>query len=235
MVVKNDVLIQVSNVFKEYRRGHEVITVLHDVSLSIRAGELLAIVGPSGSGKTTLTHVIGGLVTPDSGAVIVDGHELKSRSDKALSRYRNTKVGFVFQNFSLIGHYTAMENVAIPLIVAKVVSKERRRLAEQYLTLVGLENRINQRADELSGGERQRVSIARALVNKPEIIIADEPTGSLDSVRGNEIITILEMLSRAHGITVLVVTHDEALALRADRIVRLRDGRIVRGETYAAR
>jgi putative ABC transport system ATP-binding protein len=229
------VLIQVEGVSKTYRRGHEAIAAVEQISLDIYKGELLAIVGPSGSGKTTLTHIIGGLITPDEGSVAIAGRTLKKRSDKDLSEYRNSKVGFVFQNFNLISHYTAIENVAIPLIVAKVAASERRRLTKQYLKLVGLEKRMNQRASELSGGERQRVSIARALVNKPQILITDEPTGSLDSVRGNEVMRILETLSHKQGITVLMVTHDEALAERADRIIHIRDGHIIKEQLRADR
>jgi putative ABC transport system ATP-binding protein len=226
MVVKHEPLIRVEKVAKKFHRGHETIVALDDVSLEVYKGELLAIVGPSGSGKTTLTHIIGGLSSPDSGSVSVAGHELKKQSDKALSRYRNSDVGFIFQSFSLISSYSALENVTIPLVVANIPAKKRRELGEKYLTLVGLEKRMYQRAGELSGGERQRVAIARALVNHPKIIIADEPTGSLDSVRGNEIMSILETLSHKHGISVVMVTHDLALASRADRQIHIRDGRI---------
>lgn len=232
MGIQDKILIQVDGVSKRYSRGQEVITALSELSLNIQKGELLAIVGPSGSGKTTLSHIIGGLITPDSGTVTVAGHRLKMGSDKAISKYRNTQVGFIFQSFSLIPSYTAAENVMIPLIVANVTPRKRRQLANQYLALVGLENRADQRADKLSGGERQRVSIARALVNKPQIIIADEPTGNLDSARGNEIMKILEALSHQQGISVLMVTHDAALAKRADRIVHIRDGVIVK-ESHA--
>lgn len=229
MTTNNDTLIQIDGISKKYHRGHETITAVHDVSLSISKGELLAIVGPSGSGKTTLTHIIGGLTRPSVGTIEVRGRSLRGRSDKALSEYRNAEVGFIFQNFSLLPYYSALENVMIPLIVAKNISpKKRRERATQYLRLVGLEKRMNQRADELSGGERQRVSIARALVNNPSIIIADEPTGSLDSVRGNEIMTILQNLSHKKGITVLMVTHDEVLAARADRIIHIHDGKITK-------
>lgn len=222
-------LIRAKNISKKYRRGYESVTALHDLSLDIKKGELLAIVGPSGSGKTTLTHIIGGLVSSDTGTVIVNGRELKKRNDKTLSMYRNMQVGFIFQNFSLIPYYTAMENVTIPLVIANMSARKRRELAERYLKLVGLEKRMHQRANELSGGERQRVSIARALVNQPQIIIADEPTGSLDSVRGDEIMSLLETLSHEEGITILMVTHDESLAVRADRRIHIRDGRIVKG------
>ncbi len=226
MVVKNEPLIRVDTVAKKFHRGHETIVALDGVSLEVFKGELLAIVGPSGSGKTTLTHILGGLSSPSSGTVTVAGRELRKQSDKALSNYRNSDVGFIFQSFSLIPSYSALENVTIPLVIAKMPAKKRRELAEKYLKLVGLERRIHQKAGELSGGERQRVAIARALVNHPKIIIADEPTGSLDSVRGSEIMSILETLSHKHGISVVMVTHDLTLASRADRQIHLRDGRI---------
>jgi putative ABC transport system ATP-binding protein len=231
----SDILIRITNVSKKYRRGHESVDALHSISLDIYKGELLAIIGPSGSGKTTLTHIVGGLITPDTGTVEVQGKALKGRSDKRLSNFRNSEVGFVFQNFSLIPYYTVLENVTIPLVVAKIAPHERRELAKEYLKLVGLEKKIHQRANELSGGERQRVAIARALVNHPKIIIADEPTGSLDSSRGNEIMAMLETLSHKRGITVLMVTHDPKLAARADRSVHIQDGHIVKEESHAIR
>jgi putative ABC transport system ATP-binding protein len=230
MGMKENTLLRVDAVSKKYRQGHAEIIALHKVSLSLSKGELLAIVGPSGSGKTTLTHIIGGLITPDTGTVSIHDISLRKRSDKQMSRYRNEKIGFVFQNYSLIPHYSAIENVTMPLVVAGVSTRERRARAEKLLRAVGLEKRMNNRASTLSGGERQRVSIARALSHSPEIIIADEPTGSLDSVRGNEIMTILEKLSHTQGIAVLMVTHDTSLARRADRVIHIRDGKIEKEE-----
>jgi len=229
MVVTNP-LIEVRNISKKYKRGHEIITALSNVSLQVHKGELLAIIGPSGSGKSTLTHIIGGLSVPSDGKVYIDGLPLDERSDKLLSQYRNSDVGFIFQNFGLIPYYSAIENVAMPLLLGKIAQKERRERALKFLKLVGLEKRADQHVDQLSGGERQRVAIARALVHSPRIIIADEPTGSLDSKRGSEIMNLLETLSRKHGITVLMVTHDVTLAARADRIIHLRDGKIVQKE-----
>ncbi|HUB93652.1 MAG TPA: ATP-binding cassette domain-containing protein, partial [Verrucomicrobiae bacterium] len=165
---------------------------------------------------------------PDSGHVTVAGTQLSTRSDRTLSRYRNSTVGFVFQNFSLISGYSALENVMIPLMVAGVAPRERRSVASRYLTLLGLSEQTKQSVERLSGGQRQRVSIARALVHHPQILIADEPTGSLDSVRGQEIMQILAMLSHRENITVIIVTHDESLARRTDRIVHIVDGSIAK-------
>lgn len=224
MTRSQGIAIDVRDVVKQYRRGSETVTALSNVSLAIKRGEVVAITGPSGSGKTTLTHIIGGLLTPDKGEVRIDGQPLKKRSDRALSKYRNTQVGFVFQNFSLIPYYTALENVTLPLIVAGASSRERRARAKELLQSLGLEKRLHQRAEKLSGGERQRVSIARALAAEPDIIVADEPTGSLDSTRGHEIMSILRSLNHDHGITVVIVTHDPELAAQADRTIYLQDG-----------
>jgi len=221
--------IEVKNVSKAYRRGQETIAALHDVSFVIRKGEIVAITGPSGSGKTTLVQIVGGLVPPDMGSVMVSGKKLNTKSDKHISHYRNRQVGFVFQNFSLIPRYTAAENVMVPLVVAQVPRRSRRPQAEHVLRAVGLEKRANHPIDKLSGGERQRVAIARALVNSPQIIIADEPTGNLDSANGREIMAILESLAHKFDISVLLVTHDDRLAARADRIIRITDGEMGEG------
>lgn len=227
MVSQKDSVIRVRNVSKKYGSGSSATHALTGVSLDIYRGELLAIIGPSGSGKTTLSYIIGGLITPDSGSVTIEGSELKKRSDRALARYRNKKVGFVFQNFSLIPYYSVIENIIMPLIVEGVGSVERTQRAKRLLQAVGLEKRMHKRADTLSGGEKQRVSIARALVNRPEIIIADEPTGSLDSHRGQEIMAILQKLAHTENVAVLMVTHDLDLAKQADRHVQLHDGKLV--------
>jgi len=223
--------IELHNVAKQYRRGREIVAALSNIDLGIKRGELVAIVGPSGAGKTTLSHIIGGLTTPDAGYVAVNGKQLSRRSDRSLSRYRNTTVGFIFQSFSLISGYSALENVMIPLVIAGMGLSKRRKLATHYLEIVGLGKQIKQPVEQLSGGQRQRVSIARALAHQPQIIIADEPTGSLDSNRGLEIMQILETLSRKEDITVIMVTHDEQLAQRADRIIHIVDGTIAK-ESY---
>lgn len=223
------IAVEVRSVTKRYRRGGETVAALENISLSIKRGELVAITGASGSGKTTLAHIIGGLITPDEGDVLINGAALRKRNDRAMSKYRNEQVGFVFQNFSLIPYYTTVENVSVPMIVAGLHPAERERRAEKLLTAVGLSKKFRQRTDKLSGGERQRVSIARALAMQPKIIIADEPTGSLDSRRGLEIMAILEKLAVEQHITVILITHDPTLAARAHRQIELGDGKIVRG------
>jgi len=229
MGIGEEAIIDISGIAKRYRRGNEAVTALENVSLRIRQSELVAITGASGSGKTTLAHIIGGLMTPDEGSVTVHGANIGAMNDRLLSAYRNRYVGFVFQNFSLIPHYSAIDNVMLPMTVSGVAPGKRREHAERLLKRVGLQGKYTRRADKLSGGERQRVSIARALAMNPRIIIADEPTGSLDSARGKEIMTILELLATKHAITVIVVTHDPLLAARAHRVVTLKDGKIIGG------
>ncbi len=197
---------------------------VQSASFVLGAGELVAIVGPSGSGKTTLSQMLGGLLKPDDGQIVVDGKVVDHMRDKALSRYRNKHVGFIFQNFSLVPGYSALENVCIPLIVAGVAPAERKRRAMRYLQLLGLEKQFKQKVEQLSGGQRQRVAIARALVTEPKLIIADEPTGQLDSARGKEIMQILLRLAHSQQLTVVMVTHDTALAAQADRQLHMRDG-----------
>jgi putative ABC transport system ATP-binding protein len=224
--MRDDFAIWLDGVSKTYKVGRERLHAVDNVSLGVRPGELVAVVGPSGSGKTTLTHIIGGLLKPDKGQVVVNGRAIGSLRDRALSRYRNKQVGFIFQNFSLLPGYSALDNVSVPLIVAGVPPAERRGLAREYLRLVGLEQQAKQRTEQLSGGQRQRVAIARALAMQPGIVIADEPTGSLDSARGHEIMDILQTLA-ARGLTVLFVTHDLDLAARATRQLHMRDGHLI--------
>lgn len=222
------VLIDVHDVRKTYTRGAEAVTALNSVSLQVGRSELVAITGPSGSGKTTLVHVLGGLTKPDSGEVIIAGEHISRYSDARLSRYRNKTVGFVFQNFNLLPYYSALENVMVPLLIAGVTKSKRIDEGLRSLESIGLAHKASARANELSGGERQRVAIARALVTHPRIIIADEPTGSLDSMRAGEIMTIFQSLAHKHNVTIVMVTHDNQLAAKADTIITLRDGTIVR-------
>jgi putative ABC transport system ATP-binding protein len=223
-------LISLENVKREYRMGTETVHAVAGVDLNVADGEFLALVGPSGSGKSTLLHLVGGLDRPSSGKVSVDGQDVGKAGDRELSRYRNKKVGFIFQAFNLHPTFNALENVAIPLIFAGVSKKERLKRAEQALDEVGLSKRLKHLPNQLSGGERQRVSIARALVVNPKLIIADEPTGNLDSKTGNLIMELLGQLNRGKGITMVVATHDAELAWRAGRVIHLRDGVIVSEE-----
>lgn len=218
-------LIELRKVSKDFTSGSTVTKVLNGVTLAIERGEFVAIVGPSGSGKTTLTHIIGGLLQPSSGMVVVEGSPLNQKSDRELSRYRNKQVGFIFQNFSLLPDYSAVENAAVPLVLAGMNRHEREEKVKRYLMAVGLQHHLNHRPHQLSGGQRQRVAIARALAAQPDILIADEPTGSLDSQRGEEIAGILHTLNRKHGATILLVTHNSELAKRADRVILMQDGK----------
>jgi ABC-type lipoprotein export system ATPase subunit len=193
------------------------------VNLSVQSGEFVAMMGPSGSGKSTLANIIGGLDRPDHGEVVVDGQNLAGMSDNKLSQFRNEKVGFVFQAFNLKGDNTALENVMLPLVFSRMRPKDRKARATECLERVGLGARIGRLANQLSGGERQRVAIARGLAMRPSLIIADEPTGNLDSARGEEVIDMLAGLNR-DGITLLVITHDPTIGSRAQRIVEVFDG-----------
>ena len=218
-------LIELTGVTKAYKLGDEVIKALDNVNLQINKGEFVAIIGPSGSGKSTLSNVIGGLDVPDSGTVHIANLDLSRVRDRELSAYRNKYVGFVFQSYNLQPHLTALENVMLPLVFAHAGNHERTERAKQCLEAVGLADRMRHRPTQLSGGQRQRVSSARALANNPELIIADEPTGNLDSARGEEILDLLKKLNRA-GTTLIIVTHDMSIAKQADRILSLHDGKL---------
>lgn len=219
-------MIELKSITKTYTMGDEKIYALRDVSLSIKPGDFLAIVGPSGSGKSTLANIIGGLDMPDSGEVVVDETPLKSSNDFVLSHYRNKKIGFVFQTFNLQPNYTALENVMVSLMLGKMKGKERVARAKECLKAVGLADRMNHRPNQMSGGQRQRVAIARALASGPEIIIADEPTGNLDSARGTEIMDLLESLNKQSNITLIMITHDPAMAKRAKKVIEIQDGKL---------
>ena len=210
---------------KVYARGGRAVPALADVTLSVRAGESVAVTGPSGSGKSTLLSILGCLDRPTTGRYALDGEDVSLMDDPALSRVRNRRIGFVFQSFHLIGQLTVVENVETPLLYSPVPVPEWRERALRCLARVGLAHRVEHRPSELSGGEAQRAAIARALVCAPGVLLADEPTGNLDSATGEEIATLLDEL-HAEGRTLVVVTHNEALAARAQRVVRLRDGRV---------
>ena len=210
---------------REYDMGGEVVRALRGVDLAVRRNEYLAIMGPSGSGKSTLMNLIGCLDTPNGGEYWLNGHLVSKMSDDQLARVRNKEIGFVFQTFNLLPRATALHNVELPLVYAGISSTERRRRAMQALEAVQLGDRVTHRPNELSGGQRQRVAIARALVNEPSILLADEPTGNLDSGTSAEIMNVFEDLAR-HGQTVIMVTHEPDIAAHARRVVVLRDGMV---------
>jgi putative ABC transport system ATP-binding protein len=219
---------------KSYQVNGRIVPALRSASITISRGEYIAITGPSGSGKSTLLQLIGGIDTPSSGTVELLGYRLETFGDRALTRLRLEKVGFVFQRFHLLPVLTARENVELPMAEAGVGRVDRRKRAEDLLGYVGLAGRTDHRATELSGGEMQRVAIARALANRPAIILADEPTGELDVTTGSQILDLFDQLHE-DGVTLVVVTHDEHLAERADRIVRLVDGTVVSDAPNALR
>jgi len=219
--------VQTEDLTKIYSSGHTAVLALKDVNLSIKQSEFLGVTGPSGSGKSTLVNLLGGLDTPSSGSIKVQGKPISELNKEELALYRRHQVGMIFQSFNLISSYTALENVAFPLLFAGVAKKERNRRAEQILVKVGLNPRKDHRPSELSGGEQQRVAIARALINQPKILLADEPTGNLDSKTSREIVKTLSDLNKNQGLTVIMISHEESLLTEfADDIIHLQDGRI---------
>jgi len=221
-------LLEARDVKKTYRMGKVLVPALLGVTFDVTEGEFVAVFGPSGSGKSTLLHVLGGLDRPDEGEILVDGIGFSTLNDNALAEVRLRKIGFVFQFFNLLPRLTALRNVELPLTLADLPEKESVKKAEGMLKLVGLENRMNHRPSEMSGGEQQRVAMARALINDPKIVLADEPTGNLDTTTGGEIVQLMKRLNKEKGQTFVVVTHDPAIAETADRIIYLKDGMIQR-------
>jgi len=220
-------MIEVEHLIKVYRVGETKVRALDDVSLKIQSGEMVAIVGPSGSGKSTLMAILGCLDNPTRGTYMMDGEAIEKLNDNQLAHIRSHKIGFVFQQFNLLPRTTAMENVVLPLLYDGVKGKARLERAQAALKTVGLAERMKHKSNQLSGGEQQRVAIARALVNNPSILLADEPTGNLDTHTGAEIVGLFQRLNREKGLTILYVTHDPFIARHTNRIIRLEDGKIV--------
>jgi putative ABC transport system ATP-binding protein len=221
-----DGLIEAEALTKLYHMGDETVHALDGVSFSIPRGDYCAIVGPSGSGKSTLMNIIGGLDTPSSGRLVIDGADIAALDDAGLALFRNRTIGFIFQSFNLLARQSALENVELPMIYAGAPVKARRERAAALLTRVGLEQRMDHRPNQLSGGQQQRVAIARALAGKPALLLADEPTGALDTQTGKDIMALFDELN-SEGVTIVIVTHDHDVAAAAKRTIEMRDGRIV--------
>ncbi|HEY9184447.1 MAG TPA: ABC transporter ATP-binding protein [Salegentibacter sp.] len=218
-------VIEIRNITRDFPLGNEIVKVLKGIDLDIDRGEYVALMGPSGSGKSTLMNLLGCLDTPTSGSYILNGEDVSKMSDDELAEIRNKEIGFVFQTFNLLPRTSALDNVALPMVYAGYSKSERRERAEEVLSNVGLADRMDHKPNQLSGGQRQRVAVGRALVNNPSIILADEPTGNLDSVTSVEIMKLFDRI-HAEGNTVILVTHEEEIARHAHRIVRLKDGMV---------
>lgn len=221
--------IEAVNLTRQLPLGGEMIPVLNDVSFEIAAGEWIALTGPSGSGKSTLLGLLAGIDQPSSGRLVIDGEDITRLHEQPLARLRNQKIGIVFQSFNLIPTLTAQENVEVPLYISPK-RREATKLAKDMLAQVGLSDRLHHRPHQLSGGQQQRVAIARALVTQPALLLADEPTGNLDSVNGEQVLQLFQDVRRQMGLTIIVATHDPAVARCADRVLHLHDGRLVTGE-----
>ncbi|RNC86866.1 MAG: ABC transporter ATP-binding protein [Winogradskyella sp.] len=222
-------VIEIRNIIRDFKLGQETVHVLKGIDLDIKRGEYVAIMGPSGSGKSTLMNLLGCLDTPTAGSYLLNGKDVSQMADDELANIRNTEIGFVFQTFNLLPRTTALDNVALPMIYAGQSKKNRVERASEVLTDVGLADRMDHKPNQLSGGQRQRVAVGRALVNKPSIILADEPTGNLDSKTGEEIMGLFDEI-HSKGNTVIMVTHEEDIAAHAKRVIRLRDG-IIESDT----
>ncbi|MEM9056775.1 MAG: ABC transporter ATP-binding protein [Pseudomonadota bacterium] len=226
-------LVRVTEVFKRYRRGAETVTVLDGLSLTVQAGEFLALMGPSGSGKSTLLNLIGGIDQPDGGGIEVGGERIDQLSAAQLARWRADHIGFVFQMYNLLPVLTAEKNVELPLLLTKLGKAERLKRARTALKLVGLEDRMTHKPAELSGGQEQRVGIARAIVTDPTLLLCDEPTGDLDRRSGDEVLDLLQAMNRSQGKTIVMVTHDPRAAERADRVLHMHEGQLRQEEEAA--
>ena len=224
-------ILELKDICKDYQQGREPVRVLKNINLTVEKGDYLAIMGPSGSGKTTLMNIIGCLDVPTSGSYILEGRDLKDLSDDDLAEVRNKHIGFVFQSFHLLPKMEAVDNVALPLLYADVPLKERRARAEEALKAVGLEERIHFLPNQLSGGQCQRVAIARAIVGNPQLLLADEPTGALDTKAGNQIMEIFRRLS-GEGMTIIMITHEPSIAACADKTYRILDGELKTQEEH---
>jgi len=229
-------IIKLENIWKTYLLGEVELTVLKGVDLAIKKGSFVAIMGPSGSGKSTLLHMVGALDVPSKGKVYIDKEDISELSEDELAVIRGQKIGFVFQQFNLLHNLTALENVTLPMVFQKVQEKQRIERGKKLLASLGLEKRFYHRPSELSGGERQRIAIARSLANDPGIIVADEPTGNLDSVTGKKIMEVLINLHKKENKTIIVVTHDPNIAAYTDKIINIKDGQVIkngiRGKEY---
>lgn len=222
-------LLELKNIYKNYIQGTMEVPVLKDINLCVEEGEYVAIMGPSGSGKSTLMNIIGCIDKPTSGTYLLDDVEIEKCKDKELSAVRNQKIGFVFQNFNLLPRQSALDNVALPLQYAKIPIKKRKQKAKEMLEMVDLADRVNFKPTQLSGGQKQRVAIARAMVADPKILLADEPTGALDSKSGLQVMELFDTLHK-QGVTIIMITHSDEIASYADRVVRIIDGELYEGD-----